>query len=487
MKRVFLQSLPALVIGLLLRLFFVFWLPSTAGDTGLYEKLATNWLQHHVYGLAVNGVLTPLDIRMPGYPAFLALVQVVTHRGAEAARLWVMLAQVLLDLAGCVVIAALAARLTGRGENSSRVFLAALWLAALCPFTANYAAVPLTETFAILLTGVALTSLVALVVRQFPARDFLEWAKLPRRSDFMQNAAFAGFCVGLGTLFRPEAPLLLISCLPVMLWFGLRKGQLARALSASALAVSTMLLVLLPWTVRNAVTLDEFQPLAPRFATMPGETVPAGFMAWERTWLYRLSEVFSVSWKLNDDVIQIDDIPERAFDSPEERQHVAAILEQYNTDSNLTPQEDAEFAAIALARTARHPLRTWLTVPLQRVVTLWFTPRIEQLPISGNVFPLAETWDSDRQDMSTTLGFFFANIIYVILALCGAWRIWRRLAEARAALLLLASFVLLRTAFLTTVETPEPRYVLVCFPAIIAIAAQIFARRQSFAPSQWRS
>jgi len=74
----------------------------------------------------------------------------------------------------------------------------------------------------------------------------------------------------------PEAPLLLISCLPVVLWFGLRKGQLARALSASALAVSTMLLVLLPWTVRNAVTLDEFQPLAPRFATMPGETVPRG-------------------------------------------------------------------------------------------------------------------------------------------------------------------------------------------------------------------
>src|SRR5258708_33643905 len=226
MKRFFLQPLPALSMGLFFGLFFVFGLPSTAGDTGLYEKLATNWLQHHVYGLTVNGVLTPLDIRMPGYPAFLALVQVVTHRGAEAARLWVMLAQVLLDLTGCVVIAALAARLTGRGENNSRVFLAALWLAALCPFTANYTAVPLTETFAVLLTSVALTSLVALLVRQFPARDFLEWAKLPRRSDFMQNAAFAGFCVGLGTLFPPQAPLLLLSSFPVLFWFGLRKSQL---------------------------------------------------------------------------------------------------------------------------------------------------------------------------------------------------------------------------------------------------------------------
>jgi hypothetical protein len=40
---------------------------------------------------------------------------------------------------------------------------------------------------------------------------------------------------------------------------------------------------------------------------------------------------------------------------------------------------------------------------------------------------------------------------------------------------LLATFVLLRTAFLTTLETPEPRYVLVCYPALMALAAQVFA------------
>ena len=32
-------------------------------------------------------------------------------------------------------------------------------------------------------------------------------------------------------------------------------------------------------------------------------------------------------------------------------------------------------------------------------------------------------------------------------------------------------------AFLTTVETPEPRYVVVCFPILLALAAQLFARR----------
>ena len=42
--------------------------------------------------------------------------------------------------------------------------------------------------------------------------------------------------------------------------------------------------------------------------------------------------------------------------------------------------------------------------------------------------------------------------------------------------MLIVAFIVLRTAFLTTLETPEPRYVLVCFPALIALAAQIFAR-----------
>jgi 4-amino-4-deoxy-L-arabinose transferase-like glycosyltransferase len=230
--------------------------------------------------------------------------------------------------------------------------------------------------------------------------------------------------------------------------------------------------------------LHEFQPLTPRYTTLPGERPPTGFMAWESTWLYRFREVFLVSWKLNGEPIELNDIPTRAFDSPEERQHVGAILAQYNQDSNLTPEQDAQFAFIARARTDRHPLRTYLWVPLQRVVTLWFTPRIEQLPISGSIFPLARTWQTDRLDMSVTLSLFFINLFYVAFALWGALRLWRFALEARAAVALLALFVLVRTAFLTTVETPEPRYVLVCFPAVIALATQGLVRRKAANPAR---
>ena len=42
---------------------------------------------------------------------------------------------------------------------------------------------------------------------------------------------------------------------------------------------------------------------------------------------------------------------------------------------------------------------------------------------------------------------------------------------------LLVAFLLLRSAFLGTVESPEPRYTLECYPAIIVLASSWLARR----------
>ncbi len=102
---------------------------------------------------------------------------------------------------------------------------------------------------------------------------------------------------------------------------------------------------LLPWVIRNAITLREFQPLAPKDANLPGELVPRGFMAWERTWLYRIRENYLVPWKLNEEAINLEDLPPTAFDTPEEKERVATILETYNDDLTLTPEEDAAFCS----------------------------------------------------------------------------------------------------------------------------------------------
>jgi hypothetical protein len=486
MKRILSSPIVALTAGLCLRLLFVLKFPANSGDTVLYEQIATNWLQHHVYAMNVHDQIMPVDMRMPGYPAFLALIYLVSELlggvVGEAARLWVMIAQVVVDLLTCLLIAWLASLLAliadDRGR-SQRVFIAGLWLAALCPFTANYTAVPLTEVFATFFTTAALLALCVMVTRAQNRgwrRPELPWIL---SKDYWHLAAWAGLLTGLCTLFRPEAPLVLIAAWLVLGAILLVQRENARWIRTVAVTAAFCAVPLLPWTIRNAVTLHEFQPLAPRNSNLPGELVPYGFMSWEKTWLYRFRDVYLVPWKLNDEAIEVDQIPKRAFDSPAEKERVAMILEQYNNDLTLTPEEDAAFARLARERTARHRLRTYLWLPLARALTLWFTPRIELLPLSGTVFPLAQSWEDDPIDQSVTSGLFLLNVFYVGLALWGAWRLWRSAPAARGAIALLATFVLLRTAFLTTLETPEPRYVLVCYPVLLALAAQIFAKGEA--------
>jgi hypothetical protein len=478
MKRIFWHCVVALAAGLCLRLFFVLKFPANSGDTVLYEQMATNWLQHHIYAMEVGGQITPVDLRMPGYPAFLAIVYAITGRMGEGVRLWVTVTQAVIDLVSCVVIAALAAVLylmVSERNAWQRVFVAALWLAALCPFTANYAAVQLTEVFAMFFTAASLLPLCLLVGRVrnngwlFVKKNW-RWT-----NDYRYLAAGGALLVGVGTLFRPEAPLLLVACWVVLGALLIPERETKRWLLTLLGTGVACALPLVPWTLRNAITLHEFQPLAPKNSNLPGELVPYGFMSWEKTWLYRFRDVYLVSWKLNDEAIQPSDIPERAFDTEEEKARVASILEPYNRELTLTEDEDAAFARIARERTARHPLRTYVWLPLARGVTMWFTPRIELIPISGTVFPLVQSWQDDKIDQGVTVGLFVLNIAYLALAAWGALWLWRRSTGVRPALMLIGAFILLRTAFLTTLETPEPRYVLVCFPALIALAAQAFA------------
>jgi hypothetical protein len=485
MKRIFSNPVTALLGGACLRLLFVLKFPSNSGDTVIYDQLAANWLKFGNYAMNVNGQLMPVDLRMPGYPAFLALIYALTGRTGESARLYVMLAQMVIDLATCALAASLAALLASlwiSPGRTQRVFVAGLWLAALCPFTANYVAVPLTEVWATFFTTASLAVLLLVALKahgdQIPdiPLNIANWG-------YWKLVALGGFLAGMGTLFRPESPLLLITTCFLLGYWLLRRGEFKRFVLTSALMGCACLAPLVPWMIRNARTLHEFQPLAPKDATLPIEIDPQGFMAWEKTWLYRFKDCYVVPWKLNDEAIHLEDIPANAFDSEEEKQRVAEVLEKYNSENNWTAHEDALLAQIAKERTARHPLRTYLWIPLRRSATIWFTPRIELLPVSGNVFPLRLMWEEDPVDQRVTILFFLLNIAYVFLAIWGAFRLWS-CAGARAAVIVLLFYGVVRTAFLTTLETPEPRYVLVCFPVLLALAAQVMAgRKETPAPT----
>ena len=103
---------------------FIVHFPFYAGDTKFYTELARNWLDHGVYGLFVQGQLLPVDMRMPGYPAFLAAIYALLGRTDKIVRI----VQAFLDLATCVLTALIAARLAPASKRPL-VAAAALWTA----------------------------------------------------------------------------------------------------------------------------------------------------------------------------------------------------------------------------------------------------------------------------------------------------------------------------------------------------------------------
>jgi len=465
----------AIIVALALRLLFVFRFPGSAGDSDLYLQFARNWADHHVYGFWSDGVSVPTDLRMPGYPAFLAGVALLLGRSIRA----ILLSQAALDALTCILTAALAAALAPAGK-CRRMWIIALWLAAACPFLANYSAVVLTETLVTFLSTAALTCFVMGLKRE-PAELRLRDGEA-RLTPF-SFAVLGSFLTGCATLVRPEMPLLLGVA---ALIYAIRNWRLLGFGKSLVLMVAmggAILLPHLPWAARNLVTLKEAQLLAPRYATLPGEYAPVGYYAWTATWLERYRDVYLTVWQIGEAPIELTDIPATAFDSPEEKARIADLLSQYNDSSDLdiSPELDAKFAEIARERTGRHPFRTYVQVPLQRMLTIWFTPRTELLNIDGKFWPLREQWQDSRINVLVTGSFAALGYFYVALAIAGVWMAWRwaRISQANIpqsglnlwGMALLLVYVFIRTAFLTTVEAPEPRYVISCYPIVLALVS----------------
>jgi hypothetical protein len=457
--------LPALLAGLLLRLFFIWHFPFYSGDTAYYEELARNWLYHGVHGFYSHGQLFPSDARVPGYPAFLAVVYYLAGPGRKA----VMLAQAFVDLATCVLTAGIAARLAAGDSDATRgrISAAALWLAALCPFTANYTAVLLTEVLATFFTTLAILIFLSPV--------FLRIDLVQSSSDHLRSVRIwflGGLVLGLGTLVRPETPLLLLAVL-VVLWLRFRhRTNWIKLTIATLWMTAGLLLPLAPWAARNAISLGRVQFLAPRYAETYGDVLPTGFYAWTKTWMFRFRDAYLFTWKLPSQPIDWKDLPAHAVDSPEELSRVASLLDRYNRTPGMTRSLDLEFAELARERTKRHPIRTFVWIPIERAAAMWFTPRITLLPYSGRLWPLGESWRSNPIDFEVTLGLAVLNFIYIGMALAAA-RSWR----TNTGIFLIVAFIVIRTAYLTQLQTCEPRYVLVCFPALLALGAQICVHR----------
>jgi hypothetical protein len=492
------------LVAMGLRLFFVFRFPAVVDDSHFYANIAENWLQHGVYAVTDSGQIVPTLSRLPGYPAFLAAIFAIF--GIENFRA-VLFIQVLVDLGTCFLIADSARRLL-----SERAARTAFLLAAICPFLANYAAAALTECLEIFFTALALDLAIAglklaglklhtagpsRVAEPFSSSSLDTWT---RATGLWFGC---GLAIGGAILLRPDGGILLASIggyLLILLFriraaaanttaitssaanlqtakpeAGspkplLRLGRESRAiLRAGLLLALGAAIPLVPWTVRNLHTLHRFQPLAPRYANDSDELVMVGFNRWVKTWMAEYVSVEEIYWNVPGDPIDLKRLPNRASDSDEQRQQTATLVADYNHgqdhDRDMTPELDARFAALAAARVKAAPLRYYVWLPAARIADMWLRPRTELLPPDPRWWEFNDEW----RPVVTVLGFGLLNLIYVGMAAAGGIR-----TREYFGIGLFVLFLVVRSLFLGTLENPETRYTLECYPVVIILAAAMF-------------
>jgi hypothetical protein len=437
--------------ALALRLFFVWRYPHVTGDTFVYGEIAKHWLHDGVYGITDSGILHPTLIRLPGYPAFLAAIFKIfgtDHYGA------VMIIQAFIDTNTCLVIAALA--LEWMNERAAK---AAYLLAAICPFTANYTAAPLSETLAILCTAHCF---------YYGVRGL----KALEAGDTSANRLWcvAGAWTGAALLIRPDDGIIMAALAMALTVLLFTASNRQRVVTAGLLFAFISLAPLLPWTIRNWRTFHVVQPLAPRYANDPGEFVPSGFNHWVRTWIVDYVSVEDIYWHVPGEDISLGDLPERAFDSRIAYERTESVFDEYSQQLSIDPDLDHDFENLALQRMAHNPLRYYVWLPTLRMADIWLRPRTEILPVESR------WWDFSKHRGQSIFAVTWAGINMAFLIL--AWRGWRQ-GKFGAASVAIVSFLLLRTLFLSTLENPEPRYVLECFPLVLALAGGAFTKRPS--------
>ncbi len=439
----------ALVAGLLLRLWFIHYYPVIDGDTLVYGEIARNWFWHGIYGFTRFNGIHPTLIRLPGYPLFVGICFFffgVDHYTG------ILLLQAGIDLCTCLLVAGFAAKMISRKAG-----IASLYLAALCPFTANFVASPLTETPTLFCIALGLYALACYVER-------------PKFGGWFCALAFS---IGYATLLRPDGALLGVVLIPAMFWYARKHTPAER--SANLAIACTLLAVVpfVPWTVRNARTMHVFQPLVPRYANDPHEYVPHGWIRWVQSWAVDYASTADVYWNVNGSPLDMTLLPARAFDTPAEEVEAADLFAKYNEKVIMTYALDDRFGELAQQRISRHPFRFYVELPVMRLADMWLRPRTAQLWIE------LRWWQYRHHPAETIFSWAYAalNLFYLLLA---AWGLKKRVPFTA----MMIAYVALRCLLLLTIETPESRYTLECFPMIFILAgAALVAQTRSKSPT----
>ncbi len=336
----------------------------------------------------------------------------------------------------------------------------------LCPFTAAYVGIAMTECFSVFAIALGLYAAGrALAAQTSGGRDLsaltIAWLVL------------AGLASALATLLRPDGIVLFASIglalfvFSIRNLYSIRSRPLTQPASATPPGLSlrsnfgalsifcvAALLPLVPWTVRNWADFHVFQPLAPRYGD-PDEPSIAGARRWLRTWTVEYVNTANVCWNFPGEALDLASIPARAYDSPQQREQTLTLIAEYNRTNSLPPSLDARFAALAAERIHDHPFRYYVALPLLRDADMLLRPRTIE-------FDLDVFWWRWNEHPGQSAWAIFLGLINLFYVAAAAWAFIRgRVPFAW----MLGSYLILRFIVLGAMENPEPRYTIQCFPS----------------------
>ncbi len=231
----------AIALGLAVRVTYVLVTRHyrLAGDAVEYDVEGQLIAQGHLFWTAAPyGILHAGAWKAPGYPAWVGLWYAIFGHHPLAVRLL----QVPLGALTIALSWLLARRLFG-----PRVATVAAFVVALYPLAWQYEELLYSESLATPMTLVALL----LIFTRSPSR---------------RSAAWAGLVIGVLMLIRPSAEFLFLGAL-VAWWV---TAGWRSAIGLTALTVLVAVLVIAPWTVRNAIVLHGFVPISLQDAALYG-------------------------------------------------------------------------------------------------------------------------------------------------------------------------------------------------------------------------
>ena len=340
-------------------------------------------------------------MRPPIYPLILAGVQ----KGLGTNIRYIQAAQIAIVAGTLAIFYFLARRLSGPKIG----LLAAILCAIYAPLTIR-AALIMSEALFVFMVLLSLYLLIAAV------QDL-------RRGYFVAG----GLALALAALTRPVVLLLPVLLVPLILVASIGRLGLKRSVAFTSLFVITYIVVLLPWGIRNAVTLDEF-------TVLPSSGGVNLWAASHPNWEGFVEEHMAYAWTLDE------------------------FFDLKQGDYYISSQADERFMDAALENIKDDP-KGWLSQNAQKLA------RVSYYSFSQELRDAVEVGAQQGKVYGFLRGLDAVTIAFILLTLIGALLSLRSLP---ALIVLVTGLYFLAVEF---VSFAEPRHLLPIVPLYILLAS----------------